>query len=126
MFNSKGQLLLGNRKNSYKAGYYGAPGGRVEVGEKVLDCSERELEEESGLHATELRYLGVVKENQGGQDFIHFIFTTNVGDQKPVCVEVDKCESWEWFEIAKLREKKISGHVGGLELLREKKSFVEI
>lgn len=126
VFNSKGQILLGKRKNSYKAGYYGAPGGRLEVGEKILDCAKRELKEETGIDATELQYLGFVKENQGEWDFIHFICTVNIVDQLPECTEPDKCEGWEWFDLDKLPEQVIAGHLGGMELLKTKKNFVEI
>lgn len=126
VFNSQNQLLLGKRLNGYKDGYYGAPGGRVEVGEKIIDCARRELKEEIGVQATELRYLGFVKENQGAFDFIHFICTVNIGDQLPECTEPDKCEGWEWFDLDKLPGMIVPGHLVGVELMKTKISFMEI
>jgi ADP-ribose pyrophosphatase YjhB (NUDIX family) len=32
--NSQNQVLLGKRKNSYKAGMYGLPGGRIELNKR--------------------------------------------------------------------------------------------
>ncbi len=124
--NKRGQFLLGKRKNGYKAGYFGFPGGRVEVGENVLDCAKREILEETGINATQLRYEGVVKENQGEYDFIHFVCKTNIGDQLPECSEPDKCEGWQWFDEDQLPEKVLPGHLGGMKLLREKEMLVEI
>lgn len=126
-FNSKGQVLLGKRLHSYKSGNYGAPGGRIEVGEKIIDCAKRELKEETGINATELHYLGFVKENQGGYDFIHFVCTAKLSaGQVPQCREIDKCEAWEWFEIDQLPKKIVPGHLAGIELLKNKVHFIEI
>ncbi|MEO8580987.1 MAG: NUDIX domain-containing protein [Patescibacteria group bacterium] len=126
VFNSKGQLLLGKRLNSYKAGYFGFPGGRIEVGELVLDCAKRELKEETGLSTKEVKYLGLVKENQGDYDFIHFVCNVNVGDQQPICIEPEKCENWDWFDLNKLPKEILEGHLAAIKLWKEKKNFIEI
>jgi ADP-ribose pyrophosphatase YjhB (NUDIX family) len=38
--NTNNQILLGKRKNSYKAGYFGLPGGRIELNEKIESATQ--------------------------------------------------------------------------------------
>jgi 8-oxo-dGTP diphosphatase len=51
-----GRVLLQRRMDT---GFWGLPGGILEPGESILDCARRELLEESGLTAGELRLVGV-------------------------------------------------------------------
>lgn len=37
---TKTKVLLGKRLNSYKAGWLGLPGGRVDVGEPLVNCAK--------------------------------------------------------------------------------------
>lgn len=72
--NHQGQVLFGKRKNAFKSGLYGFPGGRINKNEKALVASKRELLEETGLKARSLKYIGVVKEWQDSYHFIHFFY----------------------------------------------------
>ncbi|MFA5689021.1 MAG: 8-oxo-dGTP diphosphatase [Kiritimatiellales bacterium] len=40
------QILLIHKKRGFGAGYYNAPGGRIEAGETPLECAIRETQEE--------------------------------------------------------------------------------
>ena len=104
VLNENNQVLLGKRKNNVRAGNYGLPGGRIEKGEKLLDCAKRELKEETNLEAVEIEFLVAVKEWQLDQDhdFVHFVFLCKKygGDLKTM--EPDKCEDWEWFDLDKV------------------------
>jgi 8-oxo-dGTP diphosphatase len=113
---AKTHVLLGKRKNSYNAGMYGMPGGRVEVGEKVLDTAKREVLEETGLVAKNLKYVGVVKEFQKTYDFVHFTFVCLESEGEPQVMEPDKCEAWEWVDLKNLPENILPGHKAGLYL----------
>lgn len=42
--NSKNEILLGYSNNEYQF-----PGGHVEIGEELIDCINREIEEETGI-----------------------------------------------------------------------------
>lgn len=48
-------------------------GGRLEEGESPFDCARREIYEETGLTATELRYRGIVTfvSNEYGTEYMH-------------------------------------------------------
>ncbi len=46
--NKDKKILLGKRRNSYKQGMFGLPGGRLNLNESLADCVKRELEEETG------------------------------------------------------------------------------
>lgn len=115
--NKRGQVLLGKRKNSYKAGWYGLPGGRGNGKEKLHECAERELLEETNLVAKQLKHLGVVKEWQKKHNFIHFIYLCEVWDGDLKVAEPDRCEGWEWFDIDDLPEQILPGHREGIALL---------
>lgn len=54
------RVLLVKRGRSPSRGYYAFPGGRVEAGETLEDAARRELVEETGVVAGELRPLRVV------------------------------------------------------------------
>lgn len=120
----KTQVLLGKRKNSYKAGWYGLPGGRLEVGEPVLACATRELQEETGLVTNQLEYLGVVRDWQETYDFIHFVFLYAEPSGEAVCSEPDKCEGWEWFPLDQLPSPVLDGHLGAIQLFLNRHQLV--
>ncbi len=126
LLNSKNQVLLGKRKNSYKAGFYGLPGGRIEINEPVAQAIQREVEEETGLTLHNLEYLGVVRENQGDYDFIHFVFVAKDVDQKPVLCEPEKCEGWEWIDLSDLPEGILPGHEAAVKVFTSEKKIVDI
>lgn len=123
--NAKDQVLLGKRKNSYKAGMFGFPGGRVELHETTLTTITREVIEEVGLKNLQFTFLGVIRENQGEYDFIHFVFSTQT-DQEPMLCEPDKCEGWEWVDVNKEIDNLLPGHRAGLELYKTNQLLIDL
>lgn len=59
LFDEQRRVLLITRKIPPYQGSLALPGGFVEIGEQVEDACRRELFEETGLAAGELRLLGV-------------------------------------------------------------------
>jgi ADP-ribose pyrophosphatase YjhB (NUDIX family) len=51
VFNREGQVLLVARRNPPRAGEWHIPGGRLEPGETLAHCCQREIFEETGIHA---------------------------------------------------------------------------
>ena len=53
-------------------------GGKFEPGESAFDCARREIKEETGLVAQNLKYRGIVTfvSNEYGTEYMH-LFTTN-------------------------------------------------
>lgn len=126
LVNTQGLILLGKRKNGYKAGFFGLPGGRVEINEPLIESAQREIEEETGIKVDTPKYLGIIRENQDGYDFIHFVFTAQVGDAQPVLAEPNKCEGWKWFAHNKALPKVLPGHLAAINLFTNKKIIVDI
>jgi 8-oxo-dGTP diphosphatase len=122
VLNKKNQFLLGKRKASYKSGMYGFTGGRLELSETLIECAQRELEEEVGLKAQSLKYVGVVREQQDGYNFIHFAFTCNDYVGEPQLKEPDKCEGWNFYSLDKLPNNILPGHKAGLDIFIKKDS----
>ncbi len=52
-----GQVILIQRKTEPNAGWWGFPGGHVELGETAMQAAIRELFEETGVVARPLEYL---------------------------------------------------------------------
>ncbi len=126
ILNSAGQILLGKRKNGYKAGEYGLPGGHVTTNELVEQAIAREVVEETGLVGLTYSFLGLVKENQGQYDFIHFVYLTKIENQMPQLMEPDKCEGWEWFDQSSTFENVLRGHYAAIKLFLDKKTLADL
>jgi 8-oxo-dGTP diphosphatase len=111
------KILLGKRRNGYAPGTFGVPGGRVEPGEKLVDCAARELKEETGLVSANFDYVGAVKEFQDDYDFVHFVFKCEEFVGEPENVEPEKCEGWVWYDLNKLPSPLIAGSRWGIDML---------
>ena len=61
IFNERGEVLLPKRADN---GYCGLPGGKVDIGESVEQGAIREVLEETGLHVTVKRLIGVYSDPQ--------------------------------------------------------------
>lgn len=122
ILNQNQQVLLGKRLNSFKAGSYGLPGGRIKLGEKLLNCAKRELKEETNLEAKSLEYLVVIKEwqKEKNNDFVHFIYLCTNWSGELQLLEPNKCEGWKWFDLNKLPKNILQGHLAGIEVLKNK------
>lgn len=126
LLNENGQVLLGKRKNSYKSGMYGLPGGRIEFKEKIDEAIVREVIEETGLKSLEIEFTGVVRDSQDKYEFIHFIFSAKVGNQEPQLVEKEKCEGWEWFDLDSDFSNVLAGHRAGIELYKSGQKLADL
>ena len=125
LVNADGLVLLGKRKNSYKSGYYGLPGGRVEVGESLESAIKREILEETGIKVDSCRYVGVVRETQDGYDFIHFVYVVKNVDDQPKLMEPEKCEGWNWAELDDLG-KILPGHKAAVEMYLGNQKLIDV
>lgn len=54
------QMLLIEKKRGFGAGYYNAPGGRLEAGETRLECAVRETQEELCIEPVDPVHVGTL------------------------------------------------------------------
>ncbi len=122
---SQEKVLLGKRKNSYKSGFYGLPGGRIELGEKAVDAAKREVKEETGLDVKQIDFVSTIRERQDNIDFIHFVFVASQFTGVPITNEPDKCEGWEWHPLANVPKNILYGHKLAIESYLSHTSFID-
>ncbi|WP_137391743.1 NUDIX domain-containing protein [Rhodoligotrophos defluvii] len=101
-----GRIVLIRRKNPPFQGAYALPGGFVDVGETVEQACRRELEEETGLIARDLRLVGVYSSPDRDPRFhtASVVFLTHIGTQMPQAgddaAEAELVENWDSIEFA--------------------------
>ncbi|MEX1113168.1 MAG: NUDIX domain-containing protein [Patescibacteria group bacterium] len=92
-----GKVLFGKRKSAHGEGTWAPPGGKLDMGETVVDCAARELKEETGLTVVRAERLPVYTEDFFEE--LHFITTYVLAETsgEPSVMESEKCEAWGWF-----------------------------
>ena len=95
-----GRVLLGLRQGGPGEGMWGTPGGRVDEGEHPLAAAARELEEETGLRAVELRPLTWTMTEPtelGGEPWL-VLHVLVRADGEPQLREPHKCAEWRFAD----------------------------
>ena len=114
IFNERNQILLGKRLVKVGFGQWGYVGGHLRVGETILDCGHREIEEEIGKDVViELNgEIVAVRENSLLPYFEHHITVLIRGFYVSGEIKVNeptRCKKWEWFDIGNLPKDLFSG-----------------
>lgn len=95
------QVLLGYKKSGFGQGNYVGIGGKMEEGESTVEAAKREIFEEIGVDATELKSAGIVKfyfpKEHWNQEVHIFLVTEWVG--KP---EESEEIAPKWFPVDEL------------------------
>jgi 8-oxo-dGTP diphosphatase len=104
------KILLGIRLVKVGYGQWGLPGGHLEYGESLMAAAKRELLEETGLIADNLKFINVTNDPRDDAHYIHFLFLAESVHGQPAVTEPDKCEKWEWFDSHNLPEPIFYGH----------------
>jgi len=115
----RGAVLLQHRSD----GRWGLPGGLMELGESCEETAVRELWEETGVEADELRLLGVYSGRQyfcrvkNGDEFycVTTAYEAVRWHGKP-CVHDTESTELDWFPVETLPENMVKSH---LQILRE-------
>jgi 8-oxo-dGTP diphosphatase len=91
------QILLQRRRNVFGHGCWGLPGGHLEFGESFEEAAARELLEETGLQATDLRT--VIPHNTAYETthYVQIAVEVLSWEGEPVIREPHRCEGLEFF-----------------------------
>ncbi|MCX6773567.1 MAG: NUDIX hydrolase [Candidatus Micrarchaeota archaeon] len=103
------KVLLGKRKGSSNGlgiGTWSFGGGHLEFGESPEECGRRELLEETGLEASNFRFLTITNDvfPEYGKHYITLFVLADYVSGEARNLEPEKCEKWEWFEWNHLPE----------------------
>ena len=117
------QVLLLRRSNTgWKDGYYSLPAGGHDGGETLMQAAERELREETGLHANpeqlQLTHLLHCRQGDTGSEWLGAFFSANEWHGTPSIEEPQKHDVLDWFEIEDLPQNVIPYTRQGLLLSR--------
>jgi ADP-ribose pyrophosphatase YjhB (NUDIX family)/catechol 2,3-dioxygenase-like lactoylglutathione lyase family enzyme len=116
-----GLVLLGRRRAAHGAGTWALPGGRLEFGETIEHCAQREVREETGLEISAVArgpYTSDVFDDVGRHYVTVFVIAHAPHGEALVC-EPDKCAEWRWCRwdalpqplFAPLAQLRASGYV---------------
>lgn len=104
-----GKILLGKRKNIFGDGHYSTPAGHIEKNETVMECSKRELREETGIIANKFEFKCVkliplykINGKIADDQYIAFFIEAKKWKGKPKGMEPNKNEGWGWYSLNKL------------------------
>lgn len=99
-----GKVLLGKRKNAHGKGAWCYPGGHLEHGESLEECSRREVSEEAGVKIKNLRFSTITNDifKSEKKHYITICMISELASGEVKVMEPRKCEEWRWFEWDKL------------------------
>lgn len=113
VLNDQNQLLL-EQEYRHPVGQvvYQLPGGLAGSDEDPVDCIRRELREETGLLAGELRYLGSFWNNPAISNGLSLLYLCR--DVRPTeQTNRDPAEfiRWNWYEVAWVKQRVLDGTI---------------
>lgn len=104
--NQKNQILLIQRKGAHGAGEWAFPGGKLDFGEKIIDCAKREVFEEIGLKLDKIKIITVNEDfeyiKSHNTHWITIACQTQISGQIPTIKEPEKVSQIKWFGLDKL------------------------
>jgi 8-oxo-dGTP diphosphatase len=96
---NESHLLLVERKNDPWKGQLALPGGFVNIDERIEDAAKRELEEETGITAHTLRYIGLYDkpDRDPRGRIVSVAFHVDCGDIVPDVEGMDDVQNARWW-----------------------------
>lgn len=98
LIRDQNRVLLGQKKRGFGFGKWNGFGGKVELGESILEAAKRELMEECGLEAKKLTQIGVLTCDIDTIPSILEIHVFSADDYRGDPIESEEMRP-EWFPI---------------------------
>ena len=95
-----GEILLLHRQNHKPEGNtWSVPAGKVDEGEKILETTVREIQEETGfkIPPSQISYFGKVYVKYPSYDFVYHIFHTKLNQQQKVTINHKEHKDFRWI-----------------------------
>jgi len=121
----EGKLLLGKRIGKVGTNTWCLPGGHFEFGEHLSKAAARELEEETGLQASELEYIQLINQPMEDKHYVHINFLAKSWKGEPRVTEPDKFAEWQWFDLDNLPAEMFEGHVAFVPAYLRRINFID-
>lgn len=83
VYDHEGRILLVRRAKPPQAGFWHFPGGRLEAGETLAECCQREAREETGLDVSPLSIVAVADRSLEGFHYIIVDFLAKLVSPAP-------------------------------------------
>lgn len=101
-------FLLVKRANAPSKGMWAFPGGRLDFGERLADGAARELHEETGLVAENIRFFDHVEiiepAEKNGVPAHHFLLCVHTGSGHGTPIAADDAEEARWCSLEEMSE----------------------
>ncbi len=94
-----GRVLMARRMSGQRPGWWGWIGGKLEFGETLQVCAQREAREEAGVEVTNLRLLCISSIIIEDQHWIDVEFLGDIAASEPQAAAPDELVEWGWFPI---------------------------
>lgn len=78
------------------------PGGKLEVGETLVECAKREIKEEVGIVLNDLKLVSISDDYEKSGNFLIIAFVSENFEGEPKTMEPDKIKEWQWFPLDNL------------------------
>ena len=93
------RVLMGCRKGPRSAGYFGLPGGYLELHESFRACAQREIFEETGLTDLSLNPFFLISVKTQEFHCIDMIFLAFLAHGEPIVREPHRVVEWLWYDF---------------------------
>ena len=100
------KVLLLKRKNAHGEGTWSFPGGHLEFNEEFEDCVIREVEEETGITVSNIRFAGLTNDmfQKENKHYVTIFMLCGWVSGEAQIKEPENCEAQGWFEWERLPE----------------------
>ncbi|WP_374086495.1 NUDIX hydrolase [Methylomicrobium lacus] len=103
LVNRQNQVLLIKRDKPPAQGLWSVPGGKLEAGESLIECCQREVKEETGLEVNVLSIAAVVERRIENFHYVIVDFLTElVDEQNNIPIAASDVSEARWVELEKI------------------------